>query len=232
MDWITYWDGQPSLYVNARHKAVHYRSIADGIVHYVPRASARVLDYGCGEALSADRVAAHCGHLTLSDAAPSVTAALAERWRDHPTIAVSSLDDLDRPAMGTFDLIVVNSVLQYLDVQQRDDLLARARRLLAPGGGLLFADVIPKQSNALVDAAQLLAFARRNGFLTAALVGLVRTLFSDYSRLRGRLGLTTFAEAEFIALMREKGFDTRRVHPNLGHNQQRMAFLVTPGGPS
>jgi hypothetical protein len=78
----------------------------------------------------------------------------------------------------------------------------------------------------LTDAAALLAFARREGFLTAALGGLVRTFFSDYRRVRAVLGLRQLDEAEMIALLRANGFEAQRLRPNLGHNQSRMAFMA------
>ena len=57
-DWISFWDSHHSIYVNARHFDVHYRTIADMIVRHLPSPDAVVLDFGCGEALHADRVAA------------------------------------------------------------------------------------------------------------------------------------------------------------------------------
>ncbi len=55
-DWIAFWDSEHSIYVNARHRDVHYRLIAEHIREHVPP-GATVLDYGCGEALHADIVA-------------------------------------------------------------------------------------------------------------------------------------------------------------------------------
>ena len=75
-DWVSFWDSDHSIYVNARHRDVHYRTIADMIVRHVPSPDATVLDFGCGEALHADRVAAACRHLILVDAAPNVRASL------------------------------------------------------------------------------------------------------------------------------------------------------------
>ena len=62
-DWRSFWDSNHSIYVNARHKDVHYREVAEGIAAYVPGPGARVLDYGCGEALHAEVVAAVAGEL-------------------------------------------------------------------------------------------------------------------------------------------------------------------------
>ena len=58
-DWIAFWDSEHSIYVNARHRDVHYRRIAQDIRAHLP-AGAAVLDYGCGEALHADLVADVC----------------------------------------------------------------------------------------------------------------------------------------------------------------------------
>ena len=76
-DWLAFWDSPHSIYVNARHKDVHYRLIAKEIAALVPGPQARVLDYGCGEALHADLVAAAAGELFLCEAAPGVREGLA-----------------------------------------------------------------------------------------------------------------------------------------------------------
>jgi hypothetical protein len=75
--WLAFWNGSHSIYVNARHRDVHYRLIAEAIVPLVPRREARVLDYGCGE-LHADRVAAVAGEVLLCEAAPRVRARFAK----------------------------------------------------------------------------------------------------------------------------------------------------------
>ena len=67
-DWIAFWDGPHSIYVNARHKDVHYRLVAEQVAALVPGAEARVLDYGSGEALHADLIAAVAGEVVPSKA--------------------------------------------------------------------------------------------------------------------------------------------------------------------
>src|SRR6185503_18844867 len=89
MDWISFYDFKHSvIYVNARHRDVHYRTIAQDIRGYVASATAQVMDYGCGEATSADLVAEASGHLTLVEAAPNVRAALKARYAGNPKISV------------------------------------------------------------------------------------------------------------------------------------------------
>ena len=35
-DWISFWNSDHPIYVNARHRDVHYRGIADDVSRYVP----------------------------------------------------------------------------------------------------------------------------------------------------------------------------------------------------
>jgi SAM-dependent methyltransferase len=223
-DWISYWDSDHPIYVNARHFDVHYANIADDIVRLLPGKNARVLDYGCGEALHADRIAGHCATLYLCEAAPTVRSRLKERFGKIVNIGVVTPEDVAAMEPEGLDMIVANSLLQYL---KRDELIALLkvwRRLLVPGGALVVADVIGPKQSAIADALSLLNFARRNGFLTAAFVGLVKTTLSDYRKLRAQLGLTTYSEQEMMKLLGEAGYDAARLRPNLGHNQGRMAF--------
>ncbi|MBX3521252.1 MAG: methyltransferase domain-containing protein [Xanthobacteraceae bacterium] len=223
-DWISYWDSDHPIYVNARHFDVHYANIADDIVRLVPSKAARVLDYGCGEALHADKIAANCATLYLCEAAPTVRTRLKERFGRIANIAVVTPEEVAAMEPESLDLVVANSLLQYLKRNELLVLLKVWRALLAPGGALVLADVIDPKQSALADALSLLNFARKNGFLTAAFIGLVKTTLSDYRKLRAQLGLTTYAEAEMLKLLADAGYDAARLRPNLGHNQGRMAF--------
>src|SRR5262245_25409756 len=113
-DWRSFWDSNHSIYVNDLHKDVHYREIADQIAAFSPGPEARVLDYGCGEALHADRVAAVANEVILSDSAPTVRAAMAARFSGNPRIKVMSPDEVAALPDKSLDLIVMNSVVQYL----------------------------------------------------------------------------------------------------------------------
>jgi ubiquinone/menaquinone biosynthesis C-methylase UbiE len=223
-DWISYWDSDHPIYVNVRHFDVHYANIADDIVRLLPSKQARVLDYGCGEALHADRIAANCGTLYLCEAAPTVRERLKARFNKIANIAIFTPEEVASMEPQSLDLVVANSLIQYLKRDELLKLLKLWRRVLSPGGALVVADVISPKQSALADAVSLLNFARKNGFLTAAFIGLVKTTLSDSRKLRAELGLTTFSEAEMMKLLTEAGYDSARLRPNLGHNQGRMAF--------
>jgi len=240
MSWREFWDGDTPIYANERHKLLHYRLIARGIVDAItelPRSPANaapasglvVLDHGCGEALSAQDVAAHCGRLYLCDAAASVRQKLAARLADRGNITiVSPVEVADIPAAST-DLVVANSLVQYLAPPEFAGALRLWRHALKPEGRLLLADVLPKGLSPVTDALALLRFGGQGGFLFAAFASLARTALSDYRKLRGELGLASYEEGEMIVLLAEAGFKAERRRPNLGHNQARMAFLAIPG---
>jgi SAM-dependent methyltransferase len=223
-DWRSFWDSEHSIYVNARHKDVHYREIAEQIAAFVLGPSARVLDFGCGDAIHADMVAAVAAEVWLCDAAPSVRAAMAQRFAGNPRIKVIAPEKVEKLAASSLDLIVANSVAQYLSRHELDRLLAVWRRLLAPGGVLIVADVIPPDVGALSDVAALLRYAQANGFLLAALAGLARTAVSPYRRLRARLGISQYTQSEFLTKLQAAGFTAERLARNMEHNPARMTF--------
>ena len=225
-DWVSFWDSDHSIYVSARHVDVHYRTIADMIVRYVPSPDAVVLDFGCGEALHADRVAAACRHLILVDAAPKVRTGLAARFGNEPMIEVRAPAELADVPDRSIDLVVMHSVAQYLKSAEFSALLVLFRRLLRPGGLLLIGDVIPPHVSAFADAMALLNYGAANGFLLAAVRGLLRTAVSDYTKLRSRIGITLYTEAEMLRKLEAAGFTATRAKANVGPNPARMTFLA------
>jgi SAM-dependent methyltransferase len=227
-DWIAFWDSDHSLYVNARHRDVHYRAIARDIAAYIPSRSAVILDYGCGEALHADAIADCARKLLLVEAAPKLRAGLAARFRDHPAIEVLSPDAMRGLPDRSIDVVVMNSVAQYLRSSELSALFVLFRRLLNPGGLLVIGDVIPPHTSLVGDVFALLNFALANGFLLAALRGLLRTALSDYRKLRAHVGLTRYDEAAMIQKLEQAGFLAARAETNIGHNQNRMTFVARP----
>jgi len=225
-DWVAYFDSAHSIYVNARHRDVHYARLADEIARYVPSRSAAVLDYGCGEALHADRIAAVAGRLMLAEAGPAVRGHLIERFKQNLKITVISTDRAASMLPQSFDMVIMHSVSQYLPAEEFDRTAALFHRLLKPGGLFLVGDVVPPEVAAASDAWALLRFGWRDGFFLAAVHGLVRTFFSRYWRLRTRIGLTRYSEEEMTRKLAAAGFAVTRAPANLGHLRTRMTFLA------
>ena len=225
-DWIDYYDSTHTIYASKLHRDVHFHGIAKDIVGYIASPDAVVLDYACGEALSATAVADACGKLYLAEPAPGVRGRLIARFAPNTKIRVRSLEDLRKMAEKSVDLAVMNSVAQYMTPDELDSAFAVVRRLLKPGGRLVLGDILRPEVGMPRDVIALLRFAATHGFMRDALIGLVSTALSDYRQLRARVGLQRYGEPEMVAKLAAAGFTASRAHSNIGHNPWRMTFVA------
>jgi SAM-dependent methyltransferase len=223
--WRDFFDGEHSIYVSERHKLLHARIIARGIIAAIPRSDAVVLDHGCGEALHGEAVAAACGKLYLCESAPVLRAQLTARFINsgHVSIIAPETIEIGIPD-DSLDLVTFISVAQYLKREELDAALHLWLQKLKPGGKLVVGDVIPPDVGMVTDTRALLSFAFSGGFLIAALAGLVKTAFSDYRKLRDNLGLSMYSTAQMETVLDKAGFVGIRQIENIGHNAARMTF--------
>src|SRR6201992_4123992 len=119
-DWIDYYDSTHTIYATRLHPDMPFQVIARDIIGYIPSPDAVVLDYSCGEALSAAKVAAACGMLILAEPAPGVRGRLIARFAPNTKIRVRSLEDLRKMEEGSIDLVIMNSVAQYMTPEELD----------------------------------------------------------------------------------------------------------------
>src|ERR1700758_2278361 len=227
-EWIDYYDSTHTIYASKLHRDLHFELIARDIIGYVGSPDAVVLDYACGEALSAARVADACAMLYLAEPAPGVRGRLIARFAPNTKIRVRSLEDVRKMAEQSIDLVVMNSVSQYMTPEELDGAFATIRRLLKPGGRLVVGDVLRPEVGMLRDVLALLRFAARHGFLRDALIGLISTALSDYRQLRASVGLERYSEADMIVRLAASGLTASRVAINIGHNPWRMTFVARP----
>src|SRR3982751_6129642 len=171
-DWIDYYDSTHTIYASKLHRDLHFQIIARDIIGYIPSPDAVVLDYACGEALSAARVAEACSRLILAEPAPGVRGRLIARFAPNTKIRVRSPDDLRHMTEKSVDLAVMNSVAQYMTADELDAAFAVIRRLLKPAGRLVLGDILRPEVGMAKDVLALLKFAGKHGFLQDAFFGL------------------------------------------------------------
>src|SRR6267154_1040149 len=164
-EWIDYYDSTHTIYASKLHRDLHFQVIARDIIGYISSPDAVVLDYACGEALSAARVADACGKLYLAEPAPGVRGRLIARFAPNTRIRVRSLDDVRKMAEKSIDLVVMNSVAQYMTPEELDAAFAVIKRLLKPTGRLVLGDILQPEIGMGRDVLALLKFARHLGFL-------------------------------------------------------------------
>lgn len=224
-EWIDYYDSTHTIYASRLHRDLHFEIIARDIIGYISSPGAVVLDYACGEALSAAKVADACAKLYLAEPAPGVRGRLIARFAPNTKIRVRSLDDL-RKMDEAVDLVFMNSVAQYMTPEELDSAFSVVRRLLKPSGRLVLGDILRPDVGMARDVQALLKFARTHGFLKDALYGLASTALSDYRQLRTRVGLQRYGENEMIEKLARAGFSAARAQQNIGHNPWRMTFVA------
>ena len=124
---------------------VEWRSAAvDRIVALRPR---RVLEIGAGSGLVLSQIAPVCVEYWGTDfSAPTIqtlqAAVAAQSWGERVQLRVQPADVADGLPEGHFDVVVLNSVIQYFpSAGYLSDVLAVAMRSLAPGGAFFIGDV-------------------------------------------------------------------------------------------
>jgi SAM-dependent methyltransferase len=223
--WSQFFGGSQRILVNATHVAVHYRGLAQDLLPLVAEPpGGTILDFGCGEAGATPALAGAGLHMLLFDAAQPIRQRLAERFAGQAKVRVLDPTECRELPAASLDHVLLVSVAQYLTKPDLGDLVGRWWIQLKPGGDLLVCDIMPPSLGFLPDLSALLLTAARNGFLVAAIAGLVSTLFSDYRRLRRTVGLTHYTAEEMRELLASRGFTVERLARNPGINPARLAF--------
>jgi SAM-dependent methyltransferase len=223
--WIDFWDRPNAIYVNQRNLDAHFECLTRDLQRFVPADGRKaVLDFGCGEALGAERLAEGCSTLYLYDAAPAVRKRLCKRLSHDRRIVILDDDGLRQLDAGTIDLILVVSVIQYMGAGELASLMRSWHRLLTPSGELIIADVIEPGTPIYLDVISQLKFAWRYGFLLPALAGIARMFFSDYRELRNKAGFAMYHADEMLGLLRSAGFDGAGLPENIGPGRHRRAY--------
>ena len=210
-EWIDYYNSTHTIYASKLHRDLHFKLIARDIIGYISSPDAVVLDYACGEALFAANVADACGKLYLAEPAPGVRGRLIARFAPNTKIRVRSLDDVRKMAENSLDLVVMNSVAQYMTPEELDSAFAVIRRLLKPSGRLVLGDILRPEVGMVRDVRRTVDDSRQaTASCTTRCSGSLSTALSDYRQLRTRIGLQRYSEDEMIEKLAAAGFTATR----------------------
>jgi len=223
--WLSYWDAPNTSYVSDRHKQAHYDVLFAGIRPHLPGPDGVILDWGCGDAFAAGRIAEHCGTVLLFDAAETTRERLNVRYGSNHRIRVLDDSGLNAVPHSSVDLVVVNSVVQYLLIDEFDEALSLLHRLIRLGGALLVGDVISPGTGNSRHATTFLRFAWKRGFLLAAIGGLTRKFISPYRRLQHDLGLTAYTPIDMLHKLERHGFTADKLPHNIAVSQHRSSYI-------
>jgi amino acid adenylation domain-containing protein/thioester reductase-like protein len=107
-----------------------------------------VLEIGCGMGLLLFRIAPHCTHYSGIDLSAEAINHLKQRLSkneenySHVNVEAKPAHELEGFELGSFDTIVINSVIQYFpNINYLVEVLKKAVKLVKPGGQIFVGDV-------------------------------------------------------------------------------------------
>jgi SAM-dependent methyltransferase len=188
---------------------------------------ARVLDFGCGFGFVAEALADKVGELFLWDSSANMLRSSRVLVRGHQNIRFLDLSDAPAvPCNLRFDLILVNSVVQYMNLDEFSAWLASWATMLAPGGRIVISDVIPPDHNSISELMDILRFSVRRGLAGNAIVWAFRKL-GRYRRVRGTCPLGRIGLEELSQRGKAAGLTMTCLPANLTHFRKRFTVVLT-----
>jgi SAM-dependent methyltransferase len=223
--WKSYWEelsDNPQLF---REQSDEYvRNVQSALIS---ERVARVLDFGCGFGFVAQMLAPHVGELFLWDASTNMRRCARLNVAGRRNIRFLDLSD---PQSLTdqlqFELILVNSVVQYMTLEEFSAWLLRWRDMLAPGGRIVVSDLIPPDYPDLWDIADLLRFSARRGFLIRAICQALRDIWRYWGVRRVR-PLSRIGREELSQRGKDAGLTVSYLPVNLTHFRKRLTAVFT-----
>lgn len=186
----------------------------------------RVLDFGCGYGFVARALAPKVGELYLWDASASMRRRALSNVADHLNIRFL---DLSRPGAASsdmrFDLIFVNSVIQYMTSEQLTLWLPLWQRMLAAPGILVLSDLIPRGHEFNWDFVDLLRFAMsRRIWLDMVSYGFRE--MGTYTKVKRKHPLLCLNQNDLSDHARKLELEMKLLPTNLTYRTKRFSVML------
>jgi SAM-dependent methyltransferase len=224
-DWPSYWQQLPEGQLLFRPESAEY---VRNLTAAVPlTADMKVLDFGCGYGFIAEELAPRVADYYLWDVAASMREHALARLARLGNVHLLDLSNPEAVPDGLrLDLVLVNSVVQYLQPAELASWLVCWRKLLAEDGQVVLSDLIPPAHGFLADLLSLLWFSVRRGYLFRALWN-VAGEHRRYLATRETCPLYRVGRDELQRHARAAGLSVRFLPRNLTHFTGRLTAILT-----
>lgn len=224
--WKSYWEQLDDRQTTFRVQSQEY---VENLTRSLPLdPGMRVLDFGCGFCHVAEMLAPRVGELFLWDATANMRRHARARMARFANVRYL---DLSRPDESLpdprLDLILVNSVCQYMTPEEFSGWLGHWRRLLGPGGRVVVSDLIPPEHRGSRELFTLLKFSARRGFLLRAVWQALGEV-TRYHRTRQSRPLTRFSKDDLTRRGAAAGLRAEFLPRNLTHFPARITAIFSP----
>jgi SAM-dependent methyltransferase len=223
--WAVYWEGLNDNQELFRAQAREYVQNLQSTLLVEPEAS--VLDFGCGFGFVAEMLASRVEKVFLWDTSANMRRRARLNASGHPNIRYIDLSDPKAiPRSLRFDVILVNSVVQYMSADDFSAWLVQWPSMLSPGGRIVVSDLIPPDYRSVSDIVDLLRFSASRGFLARAIWQAFTELLR-YLRVRRRCPLYRIGREELIQRAKTAGLTVSCLPRNLTHFTKRVTAIFT-----
>lgn len=228
-EWFAYFDRLRESPLHRAQSTLYVRSlIAEVGVHR----DQRVLDFGCGFGSVVALLAPLVAEVWWWDPSPNMRSATRRTTSEIHNVRSCdlSLPPAERPQQsrrkgGAFDLILVNSVAQYMAPAELWRWIAGWRDLLAPDGQIVLSDLIPLQHGTLSDIVDLIRFGAQHGSAFRAAMQAVGDI-GEYRRTTRAVPLVRVSAQELIRHAADAGLETLVLPRNLTHFTKRWSAVL------
>jgi len=187
----------------------------------------RVLDFGCGLGFVSEILAGAVDSLFFWDYSENMLETAAARLAKSKNAKAVDLEQVGGEAGQSFDLILVNSVIQYMSDDEFSAWLIRWRKILDAGGALVISDVILPKPAFITEVSDSLLFAAKGGFLFRSLKKDFKQYFR-YLKTRRQGSLMRYSKDEFSERAEKAGFDIKFLPGNLTYRSNRFSAVLAP----
>jgi SAM-dependent methyltransferase len=185
----------------------------------------RVLDFGCGFGFVAEKLAPLVDELFLWDASANMRFHALANAAGHSNVRWLDLSGSQSPPTGPrFDLVLVNSVMQYMMSEEFSGWLRCWAGLLRPAGRIVVSDILCPGGGSWREIIDLLKFSARRGFAFRAFSEALGQL-GKYGKTRRACPLTRMGPEELKRRGRAVGLTVSLPGRNLTHFPRRITAV-------
>jgi cyclopropane fatty-acyl-phospholipid synthase-like methyltransferase len=225
--WDDYWETLSDDARLFREQAREYARLLCSTLALQP--SDRLFDFGCGFGFAARELASQVGSVCLWDASASMrNHARANVSALHNARVIDCFPDADDSADHRYDVILVNSVIQYMTHDELRQWIQGWRDILAPEGRIVVSDIIPVEYSSVLDIVDILNLSIRRGFAMRALADGSADIF-HYIRQRHTRPLTRYGHDDLRRSAHEAGLSMSVLPRNVTHFRRRTSVMLTDG---
>lgn len=185
-----------------------------------------VIDFGCGFGAVAERLAARGAQLRFWDSSVIMRLKASQRLAALPQASLLDLSDPGQGPRGEADLVIVNSVAQYMTLEELVSWLQRWRTMLKPGGAIVLSDIVSPGSTLFTEVRESLRFAARQHILWRTVPRLIRESVR-YTRWRNALELLRLDQSDLSRMAKEAGLKADKRPQNLTFRSNRWTAFLT-----